>query len=218
MTDRTIAPTVAQRHAAHVRGLRPRGRWLEAAGGAFALTTFFGVFGPWFVEMWCSAFADFVAGDFERLVDLGATVVSTAAATVFAGAVLVAFATRQVGAVRPDVSVRPVPRRAMQGVAAVVAVPLALLGLLLLTPVLLDAVAGGARAADARLMGLVGLWASWPARLTFAVGLVLSVIGTIELFAARRRLWRGLHRTPAEAREDARRNRSPRMRNGRALR
>lgn len=63
--------------------------------------------------------------------------------------------------------------------------------------------AGAARAVDASPAGLQGLWTAWLRNLLLGTGGLLLAAGWIDRALARRRLWRALHRTIAEARAEA---------------
>jgi hypothetical protein len=98
---------------------------------------------------------------------------------------------------------RGVPRAALSASPVLVAV-LWLVGLWILHPWLVDAAAGGARAVDASGSALASLWHTWALRVVTITGLVLVGAGIVELQSGRRRLWRALHLTVAEARRERR--------------
>lgn len=64
--------------------------------------------------------------------------------------------------------------------------------------------AGAARAVDASVSGLTGLWLAWLRYLLLGTGGLLLLAGVVDRALARRRLWRALHRTVAEARAERR--------------
>jgi hypothetical protein len=72
--------------------------------------------------------------------------------------------------------------------------------LVLLMPV----AAGAARAVDASDLALAGLWARWAAQLLGSVGVLLLVAGVAEHLVMRHGLWRDLHMTRTQAREQSR--------------
>ncbi len=64
--------------------------------------------------------------------------------------------------------------------------------------------AGAARSVDASETGLTMLWVGWLRYLLLGTGGILLVAGWIDRALARRRLWRALHRSVAEARAERR--------------
>lgn len=80
------------------------------------------------------------------------------------------------------------------------------LALVLVIAALRAGLAGAARAVDAPLEPetLVVLWSTWLWRALIALACLCGVLGVIERLASARRLWQGLHLTPAQARERAR--------------
>ncbi len=77
-------------------------------------------------------------------------------------------------------------------------------GLAVVALCLRPALAGAARSVDSSAEGLALLWVMWGRRaLWTAAGLALG-LGGLERLASARRLWQGLHLTPAQVREQAR--------------
>lgn len=115
----------------------------------------------------------------------------------FAGAVLL----RNFG----PVTQRPgglLPGQVRTPVLAVAAV--AIIALSVFVAVLAPVAAGAARAVDGSATSLALLWGRWATHLLGASGVLLIVAGLVEHLAMRRSLWRDLHMTPEQAREDAR--------------
>lgn len=88
---------------------------------------------------------------------------------------------------------------AQRGLLCVVALALALAGLR-------AGLAAAARAVDAPLAPepVLRLWSSWGLRALVVLACAVACLGVIERLASARRLWQGLHLTPAQARERAR--------------
>ena len=77
--------------------------------------------------------------------------------------------------------------------------------LMVLTPcltlmVLAGVCAGAARAVDASEAGLLALWWGWLLRLLVGVGGLLLLLGGLDRWLARRRLWQALHRSAGDLR------------------
>lgn len=78
------------------------------------------------------------------------------------------------------------------------------LALVVMAWALRGAPAGAARAVDASAAGLLAMWGEWLRRGLVTLGCVSLAAAALDLWLARRRIWRALHETSAEARERAR--------------
>jgi hypothetical protein len=205
MDEQTVPPGRRRLAAAFRAGLRPRARWLEA--GVACLTAALGF------ELWgtraAERAADWLAGRIDPAAALQQAVLTWlillgAAAGV---ALLVAVGTRSLGHVED----RP-GDRLPGGIRAPGTALLAVLGLsgLVAAAMLAPVVAGASRAVDATEASLVLLWTRWGTHLLGTAGVLLIGAGIAEHLLMRRSLWRDLHLTPAQAREDARRDQGPR--------
>lgn len=66
------------------------------------------------------------------------------------------------------------------------------------------ALAGAARSVDASLEALTHVWIAWLQRGLLTLAAIAASVGVIEQRLAARRLWRALHQTRAQARDEAR--------------
>lgn len=115
-------------------------------------------------------------------------------------AVAVAVLTGTIGPVEPRAAegLRSSPQRsAARGLLALGA-PVVAVGLVV------GVCAGAARGVDASTAGLDGLWLGWLRYMFFGTGGLLLATGLVDRWLGRRRLWRSLHRTVAEARAERR--------------
>ncbi len=118
---------------------------------------------------------------------------------------IVAIAARSTGWV--DLSLRRSLRFSWQGAPGrgVVAAVMPVVMLVLVAGVL----AGAARSVDASETGLRLLWWGWARQLLLWGGGVLVAGGFVDLLVSRRQIWRALHRSVADVRQDYQRPRYP---------
>ena len=197
MSDRTIAPGPSRMRAAWRAGLRARARWLAAGLACLTAASVIDLSGESLAHAWAAGFDPSAPiGDLAQLLSLWLLVLAGAVAVVFLGA-LVLRNLGPVGRRDPDL-----PAGLRTPVFAVSGIVLAAFSVLfvLLAPV----AAGAARAVDASDLALAGLWARWAAQLLGSVGLLLLVAGVAEHLVMRHGLWRDLHMTRTQAREQSR--------------
>lgn len=113
---------------------------------------------------------------------------------------LIALALRNLGPVGPRSGDLPTGVRT----PALAIAGLVLVAFTVLAAALVPVTAGAARAVDASEVALAGLWARWATHLLGTSGVLLLVAGVVEHLAMRHGLWRDLHMTRAQAREQSR--------------
>jgi hypothetical protein len=194
--DGTLAPDDFRLARAARAGLRPGSAWLTPALLCLALALALELAGPSVLAdwraLWSAGFAGAPTAPLAWLTDVLARLLGLAAGVALAGAAV----TGALGWVDPDAGrglhVGPLRSR-VRGLLAC-AVPL------LAAALLAGVCAGAARAVDAGEAGLLALWAAWLRRLLFGTGALLLLAALVDRAVARHRLWRALHRTPAELR------------------
>jgi hypothetical protein len=193
----TLAPDPHRLARAHRAGLRPTSPWLWPAAACLGLALALHMGGAARVEALQGAWAAGVAaGDASGVGAALAGELTRLLAGAAALALVVAALTGTLGRVdrrtRLQVRLRPSAARGLLALALpAVAVVLAL-----------GVAAGAARAVDASPAGLQALWLAWLRYLLLGTGGMMLVAGVIDRALARRRLWRALHRTVAEARAE----------------
>lgn len=193
----TLAPDSHRLARAHRAGLRPTSPWLWPAAACLGLALMLHGSGAARFEVWRAAWtAGIAAGDAAPLG--GAMIGGLAALLGWAAALALVVAglsgtlgrvdrrARLRAELRPSV-VRGLLALALPAVAVVLG---------------LGVIAGAARAVDASPAGLQALWLAWLRNMLLGTGGVMLVAGVIDRTLARRRLWRALHRTIAEARAE----------------
>lgn len=75
---------------------------------------------------------------------------------------------------------------------------------IVITLACIDTLAGAARSVDASTSALTTAWLTGVRRGLFALAGAAAGVGVIERLVSARRIWRGLHQTPAQARREAR--------------
>lgn len=200
--DGTLAPDSLRLDRAHRAGLRPTSPWVWPAATCLGLGLVLDVTGEARVaawrEIWVSGFAGAPPEQLGRwLVGELVTLLAWTGGLVLA----VALLTRTFGRVERRAGERlKVPPR-QQSVARGV---MAFLVPTLATALVIGVCAGAARSVDASAAGLSRLWLTWLRDLLLGTGGVLLLAGVVDQALARRRLWRALHRTVAEARAERR--------------
>lgn len=194
-----LPPSRRRIRAARALGLRPRSGLLPLAAVALLLASLVGLW-PWVVGWLSDQLARAFAGSF-------ALDMSTLVASAGAG-LLVLLAVGMIAAVSS--APRAGARRAL-GVAPEAArtppwltLALVIAALTLIAIASHGALAGAARSVDASPEALTHAWLAWLRRGLLALAVVAAGVGAIERQLSARRLWRALHQTPAQAREEAR--------------
>lgn len=198
----SIPPSPRRRAAARAAGLRPRSRlWVlggVAAGLAVALARGWSRAVAWLDSRLAAA----VAGTELEPSAAVAAVVGLLALVVAAVGVCALTRPRPGGhepGLDEDLDEISGGLRLAMGVAALALVLGSVRGV----------AASAARAVDVgiepgALAGLATVWQAWVGRTLTALAVVALGLGVIERLASARRLWQGLHLTPAEARDRAR--------------
>jgi len=204
-----LPPSRRRVRAARALGLRPQSGLLPLAGLALLLASLLGLW-PWLVG-WLSdqlarAFAGSLALDTSELAAGSAAGLLVLLAIGMIAAVSVAphaRARRSLG-VAPEAALAPPWLMLALSIAALILIVIATRG----------ALAGAARSVDASPEALTHAWLTWLRRGLLALAVVAACVGVIERQLSARRLWRALHQTPAQAREEARASglRAPRKR------
>ena len=204
-----LPPSRRRVRAARALGLRPQSGLLPLAGLALLLASLLGLW-PWLVG-WLSdqlarAFAGSLALDTSELAAGSAAGLLVLLAVGMIAAVSVAphaRARRALG-VAPEAALAPPWLMLALSIAALMLIVIATRG----------ALAGAARSVDASPEALTHAWLAWLRRGLLALAVVAACVGVIERQLSARRLWRALHQTPAQAREEARASglRAPRKR------
>jgi hypothetical protein len=208
--DPSVAPSAARERRAFAAGLRPRARWLVAAGLAGSVLGALHGIEAAAVSRWLGLGAlaphppaavdpgAMLAGALQRLVagTLGI------AAVVLAVVTIVTLLSGGLGFVSST-------ERRRLGLAATGSQPLAaVVGAIALgigaVALLRGVVAGAARAPAASEAGLAALWSGAASRVLVVMAAVLAVAGALELIASRRANRRALYQTEAQARAEAR--------------
>jgi hypothetical protein len=199
--DGTIAPDPPRLARAHRAGLRPTSPWLWPASTCLALGLVLHVTGEARVEAWRELWAAGLAGMSASAVWSRGVGELCALLGWSAGlALVVALVTGSLGWVddRAAEGLAAGSRRSVaRGVLAFVVPALAV-------ALVMGVCAGAARAVDASADGLTTLWLAWLRGGLFGTGLLLLIAGLVDRRLAQHRLWRALHQSVAEVREERR--------------
>lgn len=187
---------------AHRAGLRATSPWLWTAATCLGLGLVLHVTGEARVaawrEIWIAGLGGTASEQLGRwLVGELVTLLGWTAGLVLGVAVLtgaIGWVDRRAG---EGLNVSPGRSSVARGVLAFVVPGLAVV-------LVLGVGAGAARSVDASAAGLTMLWIGWLRYLLLGTGGFLLVAGWIDRALARRRLWRALHRSVAEARAERR--------------
>ena len=200
MGEATIPPSRRRLARAHQAGFRPRSRYLEAGVLVFVFVAALQALGPVFEARFVAAAASLFAGRGEvmTIVPLFTAGFAVTLALAVVGVVLSQLVSARIGVRRRGVLPHPPPLESADA-PLFAATLLAVVAAILAIWVGSRAIAGAARSVDATEPILAELWTTWAWRLPAAMGLVMLVLGTMELALARTRLWWALHLDPRSA-------------------
>jgi hypothetical protein len=194
-----LPPSRKRAHAAWALGLRPRSGHLLLAAFALLLASL--------LEQWPSV-ARWLS---DRLVLAFTRPLTVDVASLAVGSGVVLLGLLGLGGVA---AVSWAPRRralralgvapAAERIPAWISLALVSVALALIVVSSRGLLAGAARSVDASPEALTHAWIAWARRGLLTLAVVTAGIGMIERRLSARRLWRGLHQTPAQAREEAR--------------
>lgn len=194
-----LPPSRKRAREARALGLRPRSGHLPLAGLALLLA--------WLLELWPRAvgwLSDQLAlgmvGGFEGDVAERGLGALFGVGVVLVIVVMIVIMKAPQARARRALGVAPEAEQ----IPPWIALTLVAVALVLIVIASRGALAGAARSVDASPEALAHVWLAWVRRGLLALAVVAAGVGVIERQISARQLWRALHQTPAQAREEAR--------------